>query len=794
VSAEAVPSLRYDGQITIAIGRSRKDTQWRNRELLWSELVQRLSQTKRTDETMEEFKALPKARQDEIKDVGGFVGGTLKGGRRKADAVVWRCLVTLDADFVRGDLWAGVETFWDFAVAMYSTHKHTPEAPRLRLVIPLSRPVTPDEYAAISRKLAEDMGIDMFDDTTFEPHRLMYWPSTSKDGEFVFKVQDAPWLNPDDVLARYPDWRDPSYWPESSRTKRERQKQVEKQGDPLEKPGVVGAFCRTYTISAAIEKFLPDIYEPAGPNRYTYVPGSTTGGLVVYDDDRFAYSHHGTDPVSGKLVNAFDLVRIHLFGHLDDDADPNTPTPKLPSYKAMMEFAAEDERVRLQILADEFGDDAKSEDLSWMAKLQTDPRNPGRVLPKPINAEIILSHGPFEGVLAYDAFGNTEVIRGDLPWRKRERPQDDYEPWLASDDERLMHYFGVKYNITNRSIVRAAFTEVTRRNSFHPIKEYLESAPWDGIPRVDTLFHVYLGAPDGLYEREVTRKILVAAVKRIYEPGCKFDEMVVLVGPQGAHKSSLLARLGGKWFTDSIKSLDSKEAGEQLQRAWIVEIAELSAFKKSEMEEVKAFLSKTADRYRVAYDRVVSEFPRKCVFFGTTNTMDFLKDPTGGRRFWPIVVNPDARQKSHFEHLTDYEVQQIWAEALHYYRHGESIRLSPEAAKIALERQQLHTERDPWEGLIVEYLETPLPDNWEDMDLWQRRTYLESPNGEVPRTTVSAAEIWAECLGNDPAKLSPWDARRIRDIVRNLPGWRERDGKKRLKLYGIQRVFERVDL
>ncbi len=338
--------IRHDGSLTIAVGRSRKETDWKNREMLWSDLVDRLSRTNRTGETYAEYKKLPKAQQGQIKDVGGFIGGTLKGGRRKADAVVWRQVITLDIDYAKGDIWASVETMLGCACVMYSTHAHSPTTPRLRLVIPLIRPITPDEYPAVARRIAADLGIDFFDDTTYEPHRLMYWPSTSSDGEYVFKLADETWLDPDTVLARYPDWKDTSYWPESSRVQQARQKLADKQGDPLAKPGVVGAFCRTYTIQDAIDTFLSDVYGPAGDGRYTFLPGSTAGGLVVYDGDTFAYSHHGTDPVSGRLVNAFDLVRLHKFKELDDEVEPGTPTVKLSSFTAMLEFAEDDEHVQ----------------------------------------------------------------------------------------------------------------------------------------------------------------------------------------------------------------------------------------------------------------------------------------------------------------------------------------------------------------------------------------------------------------------------------------------------------------
>ena len=181
----SMPALRHDGPVSIAVGPSRTSKQWQNRELLWSKLVERLAIPTRTQETQAEYHNMKKQRRDEIKDVGGFVGGSLKGGRRKADAIIKRRLITLDLDSIpKGeDPWTIVSMIIGCAAVMYSTHSHTPDSPRLRIVIPLSRNVTPDEYAALSRRIAADIGIDMCDDTTYEPHRLMYWPSLPYDAE-----------------------------------------------------------------------------------------------------------------------------------------------------------------------------------------------------------------------------------------------------------------------------------------------------------------------------------------------------------------------------------------------------------------------------------------------------------------------------------------------------------------------------------------------------------------------------------------------------------------------------------
>lgn len=314
-------TTKYDAELEIATASNRKALKWQNRKIRWSALVERLSKTTRTAETMKEYSQSGKDRQSDIKDVGGFVGGFCAHGRRVE--VQNRSLLCLDADFADGDIWPDWTLAYDRAAVAYSTHKHTPEKPRLRLVIPLARPVSPEEYPAVARRVAEQLGIEKFDDSTYQPERLMYWPSTSQDGEFYFQFADEPFLDPDEVLATYHDWRDISEWPVSSRVAEVAKKRAEKQQDPTLKSGMIGAFCRAYTITEAIGAFIPE-YEPtADPNRYTYAPGSTGGGVVIYDD-KFAFSHHATDPASMQLVNAWDLVRLQC-------QQPSRPRARRPA-------------------------------------------------------------------------------------------------------------------------------------------------------------------------------------------------------------------------------------------------------------------------------------------------------------------------------------------------------------------------------------------------------------------------------------------------------------------------------
>jgi len=795
-------NLKHDGTITIATGKSRKETSWKNREMLWSELLQKLGQTTRTRETLAEYKKMTKPQQDNIKDVGGFVGGTLKGGRRKADAVVWRQVLTLDADFVQGDLWGSVEMLCDFSCAIYSTHKHTPDNPRLRLVVPLARPVTPDEYPAIGRRIAADLGIDMFDDTTYEPHRLMYWPSTSADGEFVFQYQDGPWLDPDEVLARYPDWRDPSYWPESSRVQQDRKKLADKQGDPLEKPGVIGAFCRTYSVEEVIETFLADVYEECGEGRYTFIPGSCAGGLVMYDNGKFVYSHHGTDPIGGKLVNSFDLVRIHKFGELDQDAEPGTPTVKLPSYLAMQEFCLADEQVKVTMGTEKLASAQEEFEVvedteAWLKQLEYNKK--GELVASLANLVLILRNDPNLQRIAYNAFKSSAVILEPMPWRK---PVDWKGPtWSDDDDASLRVYLEKVYNIWSPAKLSDALSAVSRERSFHPVRDYLDSLPeWDGLPRLEELLIDCLGAEDSPYVRAVTKKALTAAVARVMNPGCKFDCMLVLCGPQGIGKSTIFQKLGGKWFTDSLSMNDMKDktAAEKLQGSWILEVGELAGIKKAEVEAVKSFLSRQTDKYRPAFGRRTVEYPRQCIIVGSTNAdMGFLRDSTGNRRFWPVQVHGAEPDRAPWA-MNEYTIEQVWAEALDCFKTGEDLFLTGEIAKEAIEQQKLAMENDERLGLIKEYLDRLLPESWEDMSLSERRQFIHGTEfgtveGTVERDRVCVAEIWSELFCKDLATARSYEIDEVHGLIQQIEGWERyqgnKNGKMKFKLYGTQRAY-----
>ena len=780
--------VRYNGELQISLGKSRFEKNWKNKRMLWSVLLSRLSKSVETAETHAEYMKMSKDQQDNLKDIGGFVGGHLREGKRKTGSVVSRQILTLDLDFAPKDFWEILQDNLDVngAMAVYSTHKHTDAKPRLRLVMPLDRDVTPDEYEAIARKMADKIGIDYFDDSTYQPTRLMYWPSHSSDVEPFFRYRDEPFLRADDVLAEYPDWTDTSYWPESSRMSGIRKKLADKQGDPLEKRGIVGAFCRTYTIPEAIAKFLPDVYTPTvKSDRYTYAAGSTAAGLVLYEDGSFAFSNHGTDPAGGKLCNAFDLVRIHKFGHLDENAKEGANGRSLPSYKEMATFASEDEETKKTLTAEltqnavlDFEGSPEEDGDSWRAKL--DVTDEGAIRPTIVNAVLILRNASELRGIRYNELSRAIEVDGSLPW---DRP-DKF--WRDADDAQLYGFVADHYKVQfpeNR--FAKALTIVADNRRFNPLRDYIKSLPeWDGVPRVDTLLVDYLGAEDTPYTRAVTRATLIGAVSRILEPGCKFDTVLVLDGKPGIGKSTLLRKLGGKWFSDSLSLTDvrDKTAAEKLQGVWIMEVGEMQGTCKADVDVLKGFLSRQVDEYRPAYGRVVERRPRTAIICGTTNsTTGFLRDVTGNRRFWPVPVEGGGRLS--VWDMTEEVRAQIWAEAAALTAEGENPYLDPEMEKEAEKMQQEAIEYDDREGEVIEYLDTLLPEDWYDWDMQKRVDFFQQRDTLDPkvectmqRTRVCAREIFCECFGRVKSSWKHQDGYEIATIMARIPGW-EKTGK-----------------
>jgi len=800
----------YDRQITIAVAQNRKSTDWVNTTLSVSELYEKLSTPVRSTETVDAYMKLSKSKQDALKDVGGFVGGALKGARRKAENVTGRDLLTIDLDNIPGwqiDIITDKMEELGCSYCIYSTRKHIPAAPRQRLIVPLGRTVTSDEYEPCARRIAAHVGIAMADPTTFQAHRLMYWPSCCVDSEFYYRKKDAPFIHPDFLLETYADWHDFQSWPQVPNATSYK-KLAMKQGDPTEKTGTVGAFCRTYDVYSAMEKFLPGIYDPVDndPERFTYLGGSTTGGAIIYDDGKFLFSHHATDPCSGRLVNAFDLIRLHKFGDLDDDATPDTPVGKLPSYASMCSLALGDKDVlkeinkeRLETAVKDFEGVAQASDsvndarAELLSKLERSAN--GSIKKTAVNVMLILEHDPeLSGRIKKDSFMGEIIGQGPLPWGGRDAETVTFH-WTKNDDSGLRNFIEHFYEIRHDKILADAFEEFTAKHSFNPVQDYLNGLMWDGTERLDTLFIDYLGAEDNEYNRAVTRKIFTAAVARAMTPGVKFDNMLILCGKQGVGKSTILDKMSRGWFNDNIRTFEGKDASELLRGAWLVEIAELDAFRKSDVSRIKQFLSLRADRYRAAYAIRTEELPRSCVFFGTCNNFAFLQDSTGNRRFWPVDVMIQTPAKSVFK-MTNDDINQLWAEAKMRWKSGEDLYLKGDLEYSAQEAQELHYDTDIREGIIFEYLSKPIPIDLKDWDTNRRSDFLYGatryPEGSEPRFVereyVCVAEIWCEAFHHNVTDIDRKNSMEISRMLQHL-GWKSNGKTERYKAFGKQKIF-----
>lgn len=776
------------------VAKNRQAAKWAAVNLTFSEFVKRFKNPVRSPETFEEFCNYPKNKQDALKDVGGYVGGELKDGARRKDSVINRTLVTLDADSIEGleSLTEILRRLRELNVSYvaHPTRKSTPLKPRYRIIIPLKEPLLPVDYEPVVRGLCEILGMEHFDRTTVDINRLMYWPSVSVDQEYrVESNVVAPPLDGVEFLKGYygESW-EVGAWPMFPEERRVVEKLGKKAEDPLTKENYVGTFCRAYSIHEAIETFLSDVYRREAQDRYTYIPGSTAGGAIVFDD-KWLYSYHSTDPACEMELNSFDLVRVHLFG-----------TTKKSESK-MLEFIEKDERYQAELLKERMEDfkdldpDDEGRIKELFEKLKTDKKT-GAVLPTIENFTLILTEDPaICGKYHHDIFADRRIVTGKLPWHK-----DTYNlprSWSDDDEAGLRTYLERKYKLDKgQTKLDDAITNAFRENRIHPVRNYLNGLPaWDKVPRVDTLLIDYFDAVDNVYTREVIKKTLLAAVTRVYEPGAKFDNIPVLIGKQGIGKSTFIYNLSPKpdWYVDTDPRFNGRESYESIQNKWLVEMGELKSLNRKEAEQTKQFISRQSDYYRLPYAKNPEEHPRQCVFVATTNNKTFLTDNTGNRRFWPIELETREPKKSVWEDLPE-EREQIWAEVLELYRNGETLLLSRDASVYAELEQNSRMEDDPRRGEIVEFIKHEIPVDWESESLKKRMVYWDSAdNCDDPlkrRDKICAREIMTErynVLDNYTQRM----AKEINAILDTIPGLVKQKAPMRFgKPYGLQRGYQ----
>lgn len=427
----------------------------------------------------------------------------------------------------------------------------------------------------------------------------------------------------------------------------------------------------------------------------------------------------------------------------------------------------------------------------WQEGLERNKKT-GEVLNTLANLRLILANDPMLKNIRFNQLADSMEVVGPIPWEHPGRF------WRDADDAQLVCYIDDHYGSFTAHNYDVAVTKVADDRSYHPIRQMFAALPfWDGVARAETCTIDYLGAADTPYVRAVTRKALCAAYKRVMVPGIKFDNMIVLNGPQGIGKSTFIERLGMEWYSDSLSlsDMNDKTAAEKLQGYWIMEIGELAGMKKADLDKVKAFISRKDDKYRASFGRRVTPHPRQCIFFGTTNAEDgYLRDVTGNRRYWNIKVTGEG--KYHPWEMDEHTVKQIWAEVRVLAEAGETLYLPAELEEAARTEQRAAMEQDDREGLVRDYLETLLPEDWDEMDLPTRMSFLSgvytTQAGTRRRTTVSNIEIWCECFGKPKAELKPNDSYAIKAIMERIGGW-EQASVRHIPLYGGQRVYLRKE-
>ena len=750
--------------LTIYTASSRKQTVLQAAPTDVQGLFERLGVSQALPVTHEAYTTITKAKQDELKDIGAFIAGELKNGRRRSGCVLARCAAVLDADNLPAgsteDFIRRVEGL-GCCYLVYSTAKHSPATPRLRVVVPLAQDIPAEQYAPVARLLCKLIQLEMtwFDPSTDEAGRIMYYPAHCQDIAPVLYMADKPLLDAAALLAQLQDWRDAVSWPRFPREQAPA-KVAAKQEDPEGKTGVVGAFCRVYDVPAAMEKFLPGVYVPTtADDRYTFAAGSSWGGATVYEGGKFLFSHHATDPAGGRLVNAFDLVRMHRFADLDDEAKEGTPAGRLPSYTAMTALAREDSAVSDVRAREAFA--AATADFKDVETDEEAAMELGRCEGKTLSTSIVR--------LALKAFGiqaKRNLITGaveitGMPTAYSKEGAANTLPTFLMDNLRSI---GVKG--ASRTAVMDHLANIFDENRYNPVLDMLGRTVWDGHSRFPELLRIISVSSSSL-EATLVRKWLiqcVAMANNTIDRREAAEGVLTLQGGQGLGKTLFFRRLSvsSEWFAEGVTlDLKNKDSVISATGAWITELGELDSTLKREQSILKAFLTSPSDRIRAPYAREAETQPRRTSFCATVNPGTFLKDDTGDRRFWVVPVDKIALQT--LIELPDSWFVQLWGEAVTWWvQNPQGFRLTAEERGRLEASNRRYRELLPGEEEIRQAFNFELP-----MERWG-----EFSGSELRGQLLFLDRTTTQQVGRVLAKLAREDERITRRTLDGYPLYR----------------------
>lgn len=776
-----------DFTLAIATAPKKDSAQWKNKVVVWSDIKKWMDTPANKKES------------------GNYVLGRLvKDGRRNNRTVEARSALTIDVDHPDDNFLERLEQE-QYLHIWHTTHSSTPDNPRYRVIIPLDREINPAEYEAAVRGFMEILGSESgFDPSSIEYARYMFMPSSQKPAWFEWGEGIGPLADPDELIANAPESLAGLPPIRPSRRKQ----------DPFQMAYPIGEFNRAYEdLDALIQEYeLP--YDSAGTKRWTLRGALRSAAGVGEVAPGLWYSHHGGDPAHGEAQTAFDLVRIHLFGELDEDVKPRTPVNKKPSHLAMKDLAMADPKVleaKWKEPYEDFEDfdatrttptvdppdnkpseasEAPSDDkpADWRTGLATN--RAGAVLDSLDNWKLILKHDPNFKAIVYNEMTRSTEVDGETTWRR----DPSIRAWLESDLKNLQMWVEEKYHL-RASKERVDLLVMRARSMRHvdPVKDYLVSLDgrWDGQARVEECLP---GVTPDDFTRMAARKSLVAAVARAMQPGVKADHTLIIYGKAGLGKSEWIDRMSKGWTAD-LGDIRNKDTLVTLSRSWIVVADEGHSLRKADVDAQKAFLTRRVDVFRAPYERQVAEYPRRCVIWGTTNEDVFLTRDEGNRRYLPV----HSTEKVDLDSLTPDYIDQLWAEAYHMWQNGELLYLTEDESTLAVQERERYTEDDTLAGQIASFLDMKVPEDWLKMGRDERHIFFRDyqQGADVGTESIQMTcvlQVWHEVMGE---QYSPTEANRrmIRASMKNVAGWRPGDKTKYFdKSYGSQRVYERFDL
>lgn len=779
----------------IVTAPKRDSRHWKQGEVTWDEI--------------KEWMDAPAGR----KEAGNYVLGELKhtevlhpdsdvpcsGLHRRKEAVSSRSMLSLDVDSPDADFLDTLDRKLPWQALAHTTWRATPDEPRYRLIVPTDRDMLPDEYAAAAGAVMERLGAHQFDPGSVQPERYMFKPSAPNPDWFVWHEVDGPIAPVEELLAEWNPDLSTIPMPKPSRFKR----------NPFELAGAVGAFNRAYDFETLIPVYNLPYEASSAADRWHLIGAGGAAGLGVVSDG-LVYSHHTADPAAGSACSAFDLVRLHRFGHLDDGVDDKVPVNKRPSHQAMLDLAATDPRVVAEMVGVDFAqqmstvaatastspasqtsappNSAQSSGApAWRTQLQMNPRT-GKFIDNIANWDLIRKHDEAFTVLRYNELSLAVETTGDLPWRDL---VEGKEAFTTVDRAALAHYLERTYGVrVARTFLDELIETDAHQRSFNPVVDYLNSLTWDGEFRVEECLPGVRHTP---YTRMVSRKAMVAAVARALKPGIKWDHVPVLYGSEGLGKTYWLERMF-KGYTATMGDLNSKDTLITMQRAWAMLADEGHSLRKSDSDVRKEFITRSEDVFRMPYDRESQVHRRHCVIWGTTNDEVFLRAEEGNRRF--LIVRCEERVD--FDKLTDEYVDQVWAEAVHLYHAGELLFLEDAEALSAASEREAFTEESALVGVLSEHLDTLVPEGFEMERAEARRQFFSDHSmglatGTEMQMRTCSAQLWVEALGRRFGEHRRVDLLEITAALKEMPGWRRIPGRHRVTGYGLQVVFERHD-